>query len=185
MKTGLFGGAFNPIHNGHLQVARTAIENEKLDRLIFIPTGNAPHKREGEVSREDRLKMIECIVKNEEKMFVSDYELKRDEISYSADTIEYFKKLYPEDELYFIIGDDSYNNFESWHEPQRILDASTVLVFPREGGVVYPPFKEVKMEKIKISSKDIRQRIKNGKDCKKLLPKEVLDYIIKGELYTR
>ena len=185
MKTGLFGGAFNPIHNGHLKVARTAIENEKLDRLIFIPTGNAPHKREGDVSREDRLKMIEGAIKNEEKMFVSEYELKREEVSYSADTIEHFKNLYPNDELYFIIGDDSYSNFGSWHEPQRILDASTVLVFPREGVVISPPFKEVKMEKIEISSKDIRERIKRGKNCEKLLPKSVLDYIIKGELYTR
>jgi len=183
MKIGLFGGAFNPVHNGHMKVAREAVCKAELDKLIFIPSGNAPHKREGTVSREDRLNMLKAALENEPRMEISDYEFKREEISYSADTVEYFKNLYPDDELFFIIGDDSYNQLSSWHEPHRILNASTLLVFPREGAVVKPPAIKIPMEKIEVSSSEIRERIKNGKDLTNLLPKSVFDYIIKRNLY--
>ena len=183
MRIGLFGGAFNPFHNGHLSIARTAMKEVKLDRLIFIPTGNAPHKKEGETSREDRYNMLCEAIKNEGNMYVSDYELKRNNVSYSADTVEYFKTLYPDDELFFIIGDDSYNNLSSWYQPERILKAATLLVFPREGAKVEPPAVEIPMPRVEISSSDIRKRIKLGKDCRNLLPKPVFDYIIKSNLY--
>ena len=88
MKIGLFGGAFNPIHNGHMAVARAAVKEMNLDRLIFIPTGNAPHKKETGVLRRDRFEMIKCAIAGEEKMSVSDYEINRDEVCYSADTVE-------------------------------------------------------------------------------------------------
>ena len=183
MRIGLFGGAFNPIHNGHMAVAKAAIKEAQLDKLIFIPTGNAPHKKETHILRGDRLQMIVEAVKNEEKMSVSDYEINRKEVNYSADTVEHFKSLYPDDELFFIIGDDSYNQLDSWHEPHRIMEHSTLLVFPREGAVIEPPATAINMEKVEISSSDIREKIKIGKDFRKLLPKAVFDYIIKGNLY--
>lgn len=183
MKIGLFGGAFNPFHKGHLAIARTAMKEAKLDKLIFIPTGNAPHKKEGNVCREDRYNMLCEAIKNEKNMFVSDYELKRDTVSYSADTVEYFKSLFPDDELFFIIGDDSYNQLSTWREPERILKVCTMLVFPREGAEVAPPAIKINMEKVKVSSSEIREKIKLGKDCRNLLPKSVFDYIIKNSLY--
>lgn len=185
MKTGLFGGAFNPLHNGHLEVARSAIKTAGLDRVIFIPTGNAPHKAESGISRSDRLEMVKLAIKSEDKMFVSDYELNRSEISYSADTVEHFKELYPGDELFFIMGDDSYNKLGSWYEPERIIKVCKLLVFPREGVNNGPDAIFIKMNKVEVSSKEIRERIKTGKDFKNLLPKSVFDYIIKGDLYTR
>lgn len=185
MKTGLFGGAFNPLHNGHLNVARCAIKTAGLDRVIFIPTGNAPHKAESGVSRSDRLEMVKRAIENEEKMFVSDYELNRSEISYSANTVEHFKELYPEDELFFIMGDDSYNKLSSWYEPERIIKLSTLLVFPREGAKKGPDAVFIEIDKVEVSSQEIREKIKTGKDFKNLLPKSVFDYIIKGDLYTR
>ena len=183
MRIGLFGGAFNPIHNGHMAVAKAAIKEAQLDKLIFIPTGNAPHKKETQILRLDRLQMVKEAIKNEAKMLVSDYEINRKEVNYSADTVQYFKSIYPEDELFFIIGDDSYNQLDSWHEPQRITERSTLLVFPREGAVVEPPAIAINMEKVQVSSSDIRGKIKMGKDFRKLLPKAVFDYIIKGNLY--
>ena len=183
MRIGLFGGAFNPFHNGHLAIARTALEKARLDKLIFIPTGNAPHKKEGNVSREDRYNMLCKTIENEENMFVSEYELTKDTVSYSADTVEYFKTLYPDDELFFIIGDDSYNNLSSWYQPERILKSATLLVFPREGAKVEPPAVEISMPRVEISSSDIRKKIKLGKDCRNLLPKSVFDYIIECNLY--
>ena len=183
MKIGLFGGAFNPVHNGHMAVARTAVKEMNLDKLIFIPTGHAPHKEETEISREDRYNMLLEAISCEEKMSVSDYELKSEKVNYSADTTEYFKSLYPDDEIYFLIGDDSYNQLDSWREPQRITEAATLLVFPREGAEVKKPAVALLMEIVEISSSEIREKIKMGKDCRNLLPKRVFDYIIKRNLY--
>ena len=184
MKIGLFGGAFNPVHDGHMAVAYAALDKIKLDRIIFIPTGNAPHKKETQISREDRYNMLLEATSSEDKFSVSDYEIKRSEVNYSANTAEHFKALYPDDELYFIIGDDSYNELNTWFEPQRILKVCTLLVFPREGAEVKPPAVEIPMQKVPISSSEIRNRIKIGKDCRNLLPKSVFDYIIKRKLYT-
>lgn len=183
MRIGLFGGAFNPVHNGHMAVAKTAIKEARLDRLIFIPTGNAPHKKETEISREDRYNMLKEAIFDEEKMSISDYEIKRSEVNYSANTAEYFSSLYPSDELFFIIGDDSYNELDTWYEPHRILKVCTLLVFPRMGAEVSPPAIRLPMEIVNISSSDIREKIKMGKDCRNLLPKKVFDYIIKRNLY--
>ena len=183
MRIGLYGGAFNPPHNGHLAVARTAIEKMNLDKLIFIPTGNAPHKKETEVSREERYNMVLMAISGEEKMSVSDYELKRVDVNYSANTVEYFKSIYPDDELFFIIGDDSYNELGTWHEPHRIMEAATLLVFPREGADVKAPAVGLPMEIVDVSSSEIREKIKMGKDCRNLLPKAVFDYIIDRNIY--
>lgn len=183
MRIGLYGGAFNPVHNGHMAVARAALQAAKLDRLIFIPSGNAPHKAETHISRDDRCNMLRLAIKDEIKMEISDYELKRTEVSYSADTAEYFKSVYKKDELFFIIGDDSYNDLSSWHEPQRITAVCTLLVFPRNGAEILPPAVEIQMKPVHISSSNIRERIKNGKDVKNLLPKAVFDYIINKKIY--
>lgn len=185
MRIGLFGGAFNPIHLGHIKIAKEAIKQMNLDKLILIPTGNAPHKKETEISREHRLNMVKLSICGEEKMCISDYEIMREEISYSADTVEHFKSIYKDDELFFIIGDDSYNNLSSWHEPQRILNASTLLVFEREGAKVLPPAVKIDMERIEISSSEIRKRIYIGKDFINLLPKSVFNYIIENNLYKQ
>lgn len=183
MRIGLYGGAFNPPHNGHLSVAKNAIAQMNLDKLIFIPTGNAPHKKETEVSREDRYNMVLAAISGEEKMCVSDYEIKRSEVNYSANTTEYFKSLYPDDELFFIIGDDSYNELDTWHEPHRIMENATLLVFPREGADVKKPAIRLPMEIVAVSSSEIREKIKMGKDCRNLLPKAVFDYIIDRNIY--
>ncbi|MBR1969909.1 MAG: nicotinate (nicotinamide) nucleotide adenylyltransferase [Clostridia bacterium] len=185
MRIGLFGGAFNPIHLGHVKIAKEAIRQMSLDKLIVIPTGNAPHKKETEISREHRFNMAKLAFKDDDKIEVSDYELNREEISYSADTVEHFKKLYPNDEFFFIIGDDSYNNLSSWREPQRILNASTLLVFDRDGAEILPPAVKINMERIEISSSEIRDNIYTGKDFINLLPKSVFNYIIENNLYKR
>lgn len=183
MRIGLYGGAFNPVHNGHMAVARAALQAAELDKLIFIPSGNAPHKAEAPVSRADRFNMLRLAINGEHKMEISDYELKRTVVSYSADTAEYFKSVYKKDELFFIIGDDSYSDLSSWHEPQRITAVCTMLVFPRDGAEILPPAIEIPMKPVHISSSNIRERIKNGKDVKNLLPKAVFDYIINKKIY--
>ncbi len=182
MKIGLYGGSFDPVHTGHMAVAREAKKQYNLDKVIFIPTGNMPHKKGCEASDVERVKMLEMSFEDE-SFSVSDYEIKRSEISYSADTIAYFKTLYPSDEIYFIIGGDSYAYIDKWYEPQRIFENSTVLVFPRDNEKILPPAKELRVNPVAVSSSEIRKKIKLGENVSKMLKKEVFDYIMENSLY--
>lgn len=182
MRTGLYGGSFDPVHIGHMAVARCAKEQFELDRVIFIPTGNMPHKKGTVANDVQRVKMLELSFEDE-SFSVSDYEINREEISYSADTVEYFKSLFPGDEIFFIIGGDSYAYIDKWYQPERIFAAATVLVFPREGEKILPPALEIKVEPVRVSSSEVRKKINSGENVSNLLKKEVLDYIIENNLY--
>lgn len=182
MRIGLYGGSFDPVHIGHIAVATEAKAQFNLDKVIFIPTGTMPHKKGCEATSGERVKMLELSFADE-SFSVSDYELKRNEISYSADTIAYFKSLYPNDEIFFIVGGDSYAYIDKWYQPERIFENSTVLVFPRNGEVVLPPAKELKVEPVAVSSSEIRKKIKLGENVSKMLKKEAFDYIMENSLY--
>lgn len=180
MKIGLYGGAFDPVHVGHTAVA-SAAKNFGLDKIIFIPTGSMPHKKGCEASGEDRIAMLRLAAEGE--YLISDYEVRRNEVSYSADTIEHFKAEYPNDEIYFIIGDDSYGYIDKWKDPERIFASARVLVYPREGLEVLPPAIGLDCEIVDVSSSEIREKIKRGESAAGLLKKEVYDYIKGKNLY--
>lgn len=183
-KIGLYGGAFNPIHNGHMAVAAAAMAHCALDRLIWIPSGNAPHKSESvEATRDDRLAMVRMATAPFPRYEVSEYELERTETCYSADTVEHFASLYPKDELFFLIGDDSYRDLPTWYQPERIVRCATLLVFPRLGLSVQPPAIAVPMERVTVASSDLREKINAGKDVENFLPNGVYAYIIEHNLY--
>ncbi len=182
MRIGLYGGSFDPVHIGHMAVAKCAKEQFKLDRVIFIPTGNMPHKKGTVATDTQRVRMLELAF-DDEAFSVSDYEINRSEISYSADTIEYFKSIFSEDEIFFIIGGDSYAYIDKWYQPERIFKNATVVVYPREGEKIMPPALEMKVERVEVSSSEIRKKIKLQKNVSNLLKKEVYDYIIENNLY--
>ncbi len=184
MKIGLFGGAFDPFHNGHLAICRAAVSTAGLDRLIVIPTYKAPHKDGFSAGYDDRCRMVELALAGTGAE-VSRYEGERGGISYSAVTVEDFRRRFPEDELYFLIGSDSYRDIESWYQPERITAAATLLVFPR-GGVeiaVRPHAQAVDMEPVRVSSTEIRTLLKYGGDPEKYMPKAVYKYIKENNLY--
>lgn len=184
MRTGLFGGAFDPFHNGHLAICRAAAKSAGLDRVIVIPTGNAPHKKEFAAGFEDRCAMVKAALDGTD-FEISRYEGERDGVSYSATTVEDFRRMYPEDELFFLIGADSYRDFESWYEPWRITDIARLVVFPR-GGMdieVQPPAILADMEKTEVSSTALRKKIKAGEDVSEYLPIPVYEYILTHNLY--
>ena len=182
MRIGLYGGSFDPVHIGHLAVAKEAKAQFNLDKVIFIPTGSMPHKKGCAASPCDRVNMLELSF-DDESFVISDYEITRSEISYSADTIEYFKSVYPEDEIFFIIGGDSYGYIDKWYQPERIFKNATVVVFPRNGEKILSPAKELKVKAVCVSSSEIREKIKLQKNVSNLLKKEVYDYIIENNLY--
>lgn len=185
MKIGLYGGSFDPVHIGHTAVAEKAKEQFALDKVIFIPTGNMPHKKGCAASAEDRIEMLHLAVKPDENdgFEISDYEIERHEVSYSADTVEYFKSIYPNDEIFFIIGGDSYAYIDKWYQPERIFKNSTVVVYPRNNEEVLPPAVKLNVAQVCVSSSEIREKINFGENVSNLLKKEVFDYIIENNLY--
>lgn len=197
MKTGIFGGAFNPIHNGHTALAKHYMSSLGLDRIIFVPTHIPPHKT-GEflASGTDRLEMLRLAVSGCDGFEIDDCEFHRDEKSYTYDTLLYFKKRYKDDELFLIIGEDQYLYFDKWYKYKEILQLATVVTASRHIGR-YNELLEYKsnhpemknsivsdFDVIDISSSEIRERVKAGEDICDCVAEEVAKYIKEHGLYV-
>jgi len=132
-RIGVMGGSFNPIHEGHLAMARAAMEQAGLDRVLFIPTGNPPHKRVGLAPAEDRYRMT-CVAVHRQKGFEpSRIELDRAGIIYTVDTLQLLHEANPQAVFFFIIGEDTLHELPTWHEPERLYGLCTFLVLRRPG----------------------------------------------------
>lgn len=194
MKTGIMGGTFNPVHNAHLLIAEIAREEYGLDRIIFITGGNPPHKASN-VSAEHRFEMTHLAIEDNEYFEDDDFEIKRSEKSYTLHTLRYLKDKYPEDELFFIIGEDSLFDLPKWYKPKEILELCSLLVFARRShetllgtlnkmrekykGNIYP----ISAPIMQMSSTDIRNRIRDTKTVRYMIPDRVLTYIKENHLY--
>ena len=124
-KIGVFGGTFNPVHNGHIQLALSAQKEYALDEVWFLPNGNPPHKmgEKIEASREQRKEMLSLAIKKYRQFRVEDYELWREEPSYSCETMEFLKKRCPDFQYYFLIGADSLFSLRNWRNPEKLCAA--------------------------------------------------------------
>ncbi len=198
MKIGLIGGTFNPIHYGHLILSEYIREDCQLDKIIFIPTAIPPHKVKSQVEdSEIRLEMTKLATESNKFFQVSDIESHRPGISYTIDTLIELNGLYPNDQLYFIIGADSLFQLPTWKDYDKIIGTTKLIVVNRPGGkndLIQDKIKEyrdlyggniinVRSPLIDISSSDIRTRVKSGKSIKYLVPNNVEEYIIKNNLY--
>lgn len=188
------GGTFNPPHNAHLLIAELAREQYKLDRVLFVTSGDPPHKN-GIISAEHRFNMTRLAIEENFAFYDDPFEIENEGKSYTVRTLEYLKEKYPSDELFFIIGEDSLNDLGKWYRPEEILKLCTVLVFPRssregmaktiklisekKSGAVLP----IDAPVIEISSTDIRKRVESGKTVRYMLPDKVLAYIKENHLY--
>ena len=131
-RIGIYGGTFNPPHIGHMRAAAHAVEALKLDRLLLIPNGSAPHKIVAEgATGEQRLEMLMRSARGMKTAQVSDIELKRGGKSYTADTVAQLRALYPDDELVLMMGTDMFLAFLTWYQPERILENASLAVFYR------------------------------------------------------
>ncbi|MDU5108808.1 MAG: nicotinate-nucleotide adenylyltransferase [Clostridium sp.] len=197
MKIGIIGGTFNPIHLAHLYIAYEAKCQLNLDKIIFIPTGSPPHKKDMEILEASlRYNMVYEAIKNYEDFEISDYEIEKKGLSYTFETLEYFKN--DDNELYFITGADCLMDIEKWKYPEKIFKLCNFVVFNRAG---YSK-KNLRIQKekiqqkfntnitfldiiyLEISSSIIRNRIKEGKRIDFFMPREVLEYIITNNLYN-
>lgn len=129
MKIGIMGGTFDPIHNGHLSLAKSAYRMFRLDEVWFLPNGNPPHKEKRSLKEhvEDRGNMVDLAIEKFPYFKLCEYEMQRKEPSYSYETMETLKRKYPDHEFYFIIGADSLFSLEFWKCPERLLKVVTVL----------------------------------------------------------
>jgi nicotinate-nucleotide adenylyltransferase len=188
-KVGIFGGTFDPIHHGHLITAQSVREIRDLDKIIFIPSFISPHKADvNSASPEHRMNMLKLAVEGVDFFEVSDYEIKKEGISYTIDTLKEFKKKY--DELEFIIGYDNIFKFHTWKNPNEIMKITKILVLKRKFSL--PPPHEDKYVKsalfvetrgIEISATDIREKVKQGMPIHYLVPEKVKEYIYSFNLY--
>lgn len=197
-KIGILGGSFNPIHNGHLGIARAAYEQLELDKILFLPNGNPPHKQDQILlDASDRMRMVELAIQGKSHYAVSSYEIDKNKPCYSADTLTAFADIYPKQELYFLMGADSLNDFSTWYRPDIISQKASLAVVQREDmndemllekaaeikQKYHADIRIVHMPKIEISSSRIRSMIAGGKDVSMYLPASVLAYINERHLY--
>lgn len=133
MRTGILGGTFDPIHEGHLAAARVAMDCAQLDRVMFIPGALPPHRGPAVADADQRLEMSRLATAGEPGFEVSDIEIRRGGKSFTADTVRELKRLYPDDDLFLILGWDAARLFRSWHEPDVIRRLATVVVVRRPG----------------------------------------------------
>lgn len=122
-RIGIYGGSFDPVHKGHLNLAKTAIESFSLDEIVFVPAKISPFKQEKKdvASARDRMSMLQLALENEKHMSISDYELKSDGVSYTVYTMRYMKKLYKNDDIVLLMGSDGLMSFQRWYCWQEIM----------------------------------------------------------------
>lgn len=201
MRIGIYGGTFNPIHLGHLHILREFIRRLGLDRVLLVPTGTPPHKNAPALAgEEDRFNMCTLAVKEitEAPVEISRIEFERPGKSYSADTLTLLKREYPEDELFFLMGEDMFLTVDSWYRPEVICQCAALAASPRsEGGLCKLKEKQRVLEEkfgarcfvedipwLPVSSTQVRELAGKGESLSGLVPPEVAAYIGAHGVYS-
>ncbi len=193
----LFGGSFDPVHIGHVILARDVKERIGADRVVFMPAYQAPLKSGHRASPEDRIRMLEIALEGEEGMEVSSFEVQKGGISYTVDTLRWFIKEYGE-KPNLLLGSDSVLRFHLWKEPEEVARLSRLVIVDRGGKLkevkgylreFFPDLKEgedfllLGVRRIDISATEIRDRIRRGLSVYCMVPDRVLQYIEERGLY--
>ena len=201
MKTGIMGGTFDPIHNGHLMLAREAYRRFALDEVWFMPNGHPPHKDQDSIGSDvaDRVEMVRLAIETEASFHLEPYEANCKEVSYSYQTLSYLHQKYKDDDFYFIIGADSLFAIETWMHPELIFPQCTILAAYRDEidtneemyeqinylrGKYQAVIELLATPLLDISSSSLRRDIKSGISIERQVPPPVNEYIKKHNLYV-
>jgi nicotinate-nucleotide adenylyltransferase len=194
----ILGGTFDPIHIGHLAAAEEARERLGLERVIFVPAGMPPHKRDDVVTgAEHRLEMVRLAIEGNDAFEASRVEIDRRGPSYTVDTVDQLSRTRAGDvPLTVILSAESFRGLPSWHEPERLLTAARIAIVPR-GGLAAPGRRWVEEHfpglaaqivaldapRLRLSATEIRARIAAGRSIRYLVPEAVIRYIEDHALY--
>lgn len=199
-KTGIMGGSFNPIHNGHLEIAKCALKEYKLDEILFIPNNCPPHKDSSEmIEPQHRLKMAELAIDGNPRFSISDMEIKKGGLSFTYLTMMELKETHPDIDYYFLMGADSLADFRKWRHSELIAASCHILAAMRDemndedvarlaeelSKEYHAEFALLKIPPTEISSTAIRRNLKENKSITGMVPKKVEEYIIDHGLYQK
>jgi nicotinate-nucleotide adenylyltransferase len=191
-KLGIFGGTFDPIHNGHLLIAESAMAKTDLDKIVFIPSASPPHKPHPQIiSFEHRWNMVNLAISGHPDFSSSDIEHRLGGISYTVRTLELLTQENPGSELFLIIGSDSLLGLPTWKEPEKLLMLTRFIVFPRSdsdasqaGKQFLDRTKLLDVPLVSISSSDIRSKAAQHISIQGMVPDKVERYIKENRLYS-
>lgn len=190
MRIGVFGGSFNPPHIAHLIIAEILRERFSLDRVLWIPSAQPPHKLLSDLApAHHRLEMTRLAVQGHPDFVVSDLELRREGPSFTLDTILQLKSDTPGHDYLLIVGGDSLAQFHTWHRPDAILREVPLLVYDRDGGEMpaegFPADRILRTDvpRLEVSSTEIRRRCAAGETIRYLVPDAVAAYLAEHKLY--
>ncbi|MCL2742663.1 MAG: nicotinate-nucleotide adenylyltransferase [Planctomycetaceae bacterium] len=205
MRYGIYGGAFDPLHWGHLLLAETCLRQAKLERIIFVPTGMSPHRRDKhsyDAPAEDRSAMLQEAVAGYEEFVVSDFEVNRKQTSYTVETLRHFSETLESPELFLLVGADMFSDLPNWYKADEICRLVIPLAVCRPGypqpdyTMLKPLISEkrerqiaaqplIQMPLIGLSSTAIRKNIAEGKSIRFQVPECVEKYIVEHDLYRK
>lgn len=196
IKVGIMGGTFDPIHIGHLILAMEAINYKNLDEVWFIPTGNPNFKQDKNVTdKQKRFEMVKIATQDNDKFKVCDYEINKNGVTYSWETMKYLRENYDYD-FYFIMGEDSLMSVETWENAEDFLKNTKILACIRRQEEMSKL--DVKIDDLKskgyfvekiptsfidISSTKIREKVQTNQDFRYFVPNQVFEYIVRNKLY--
>ena len=195
-KIGIMGGTFNPVHFGHLKMAKSALEQHSLDKVLFIPSGIS-YMKQDVLDAKHRFYMVQLAIKEEPLFEISDIEVNRAGNSYTCDTLSSLYALYPDDSFYLIMGADSIFQIECWKNPEQIFSLATILVTVRDDYGLYDVQSKIgeledkyngrihvfTMDPVDISSTVIRNKAKRNEPIDGMVPDVVKHYINDYHLY--
>ncbi len=195
-RIGLMGGTFDPIHLGHLAAAEAARAGFGLEKVIFVPAGDPPHKTGVSTPGQARLEMVQGAVAQKEYFEVSDFEIRKPGKSYTIDTVTYFHRQLGEDaELFFITGSDAILEILTWRDVPRLMQYCRFIAVARPGYAglrqkilalpqyVHSRVKALEVPGLHISSTQVRSRVQSGQSIRELVPENVASYIFQHGLY--
>ena len=189
-RLGILGGTFDPIHNGHVLLAQAVSERLPLDRILFVPAADPPHKGDQVASAAHRLQMVRLAIDGLDGFEVSCVEIDREGPSYTVDTLRQLSARHEDNDLFLIIGADNIADLSSWYDPEGVLELATVVSGTRAeaAGTGSDRFahriQRLPTPAYDISSTDIRQRLQLGLPIRYLVPEAVERYVAEHGLYS-
>ncbi len=193
IKTGIFGGAFNPVHNGHVRLAEEAVKQLKLKKLLIIPTFDSPHKDTALAPFKYRMELCRRAFSHIEGVEISDIEKRLGGKSFTINTVRALRSERPDEQFYLLIGGDMLFYFDKWYKYESLLKETKVCAVARDNDSLVDMMefanemgrvRVLPTKAIEVSSTEIREKLAKGEDISALVPKTAAEYIAEKKLYA-